>query len=110
MDSSIAFYEIETGKPLLEVKLAGDTVWLSQRLMGEAFDKDADTIGLHIKNIYSEGEQSEIETTSTFPIVQQSRPVIILRCQEPFFLRWQQAHRRFPLCMVHRKEWFIIQA
>ena len=28
-----------------------ETVWLNQRQMAELFDKDTDTIGLHIRNI-----------------------------------------------------------
>lgn len=32
----------------------------------------------------------------------------LFRSQESFFFRWQQAHCRFPVCMVFRKEWIII--
>lgn len=38
------------------MRLENDTLWLSQRLMVELFEKDADTIGLHIRNIFTEGE------------------------------------------------------
>lgn len=38
----------------LEVKLLRDTVWLSQKQMAALFDKDTDTIGLHLQNIYKE--------------------------------------------------------
>ena len=36
-----------------------ETFWLSQKQMAELFDKDSDTIGLHFKNIFSEGELDE---------------------------------------------------
>lgn len=47
-----------------------DTLWLSQKLMAELFDKDSDTIGLHIKNIFSENELDENLTTEFFSVVQ----------------------------------------
>ena len=53
------------------VRFEGETVWLSQRQMSELFDKDTDTIGLHLKNIYSESELEESATTEFFSVVQQ---------------------------------------
>ena len=47
-----------------------ETVWLPQRIMAELFDKDSDTIGLHLKNIFSEGELDENSTTEYFSVVQ----------------------------------------
>jgi len=54
----------------IEVKLEDDTVWLSQKLMSKLFDKDSDTIGLHINNIYKEGELEEKATTEESSAVQ----------------------------------------
>ena len=54
----------------IQVRLENDTLWLSQRLMAELFEKDSDTIGLHIKNIYTEGELEEEGTTELFSVVQ----------------------------------------
>ena len=66
----IIYDEIE-GKPRIEVKLADDTLWLSQRSMADLFEKDVDTISLHIKNIYAEAELEQEPTTTTFTVVQQ---------------------------------------
>jgi prophage maintenance system killer protein len=66
----IIYDEIE-GKPRIEVKLADDTLWLSQRLMADLFEKDVDTISLHIKNIYAEAELEEQPTTAIFTVAQQ---------------------------------------
>lgn len=55
----------------VEVRLEDETVWLSQKQMGELFDKDVRTINEHIQNI-CKGEG--LETFSTiwkFRIVQQ---------------------------------------
>lgn len=38
--------------------------------MSELFDKDTDTIGLHLKNIFFEQELEENSTTGFFPVVQ----------------------------------------
>lgn len=58
-----ALYRSEGSTPVLEVRLEKDTVWLSQRQMAALFDKNTDTIGLHIRNIFKEGELEEIATT-----------------------------------------------
>jgi prophage maintenance system killer protein len=65
----IIYNELEGG-PQIEVKLEGQTLWLSQKLIGDLFEKDSDTIGTHIKNIYAEGELEESPTMSPFLINQ----------------------------------------
>ena len=51
-ENEIVIYESDNG-PTLELKLMRETLWLTQRQMGELFEKDTDTIGLYIKNICS---------------------------------------------------------
>jgi len=50
--------------------LERETVWLNQRQMAELFDKDTDTIGLHVRNIYKEGELPRKGTTEESSVVQ----------------------------------------
>lgn len=66
----IILYDAEDGKTHLEVHMDKETIWLSQRQMGELFDKDTDTIGLHIRNIYKEGELAREGTTEQSSVVQ----------------------------------------
>lgn len=66
----IVIYEVDNGQPALEVHLDKETVWLTQRQMASLFDKDTDTIGLHIRNIYKEGELEESPTTEESSVVQ----------------------------------------
>lgn len=66
----IVIYQPKEGTPSLEVLLEQDTVWLTQKQMAELFDKDSDTIGLHIRNIFKEGELEESGTTEDFSVVQ----------------------------------------
>lgn len=53
----------------LEVKLDGRTVWLSQKQMAELFGCSADNVGLHLKNIYADGELDETATAEDFSVV-----------------------------------------
>jgi hypothetical protein len=70
MDSKIEIYQSADSQTQIEVKFENDTVWLSQKMMSELFEKDSDTIGLHLKNIFAEGELVEDATTGLFPVVQ----------------------------------------
>ena len=67
----ILLYQTEDGDTRVEVRLQEETVWLSQKLMAELFQKDVRTINEHIKNIYEEGELLPEATIRKFRIVQQ---------------------------------------
>jgi hypothetical protein len=68
--SEILIYQTEDGRTRIDVRLEDETVWLSQKLMAELFQKDVRTINEHIKNIYSEGELEPKATIRKFRIVQ----------------------------------------
>ena len=71
MDSSeVKIFQADDGKTEIEVKLEKETVWLSQRQMAELFEKDTDTIGLHLRNIYKSDELYEEATTEEYSVVQ----------------------------------------
>ena len=55
----IIIYEGVDGAPSIEVRVEGDTVWLSQAQMAELFGKGRSTITEHIQNIFKEGELDE---------------------------------------------------
>ncbi|MDE3744126.1 RhuM family protein [Maribacter polysaccharolyticus] len=57
-------------KPSIEIRLDNDTIWLNQRQMAELFDKDTDTIGLHLKNIFATKELDKRATTEKYSVVQ----------------------------------------
>jgi prophage maintenance system killer protein len=68
--NEIIIYTTPDGKETFEVNLKKDTVWLSQKQMAELFEKNTDTIGLHIKNIFSTKELNENSTTEKYSVVQ----------------------------------------
>jgi len=69
-DSDILLYQTEDGQTRVEVRLRDKTVWLSQKMMADLFQKDVRTINEHIKNILAEGEQASKTTIRKFRIVQ----------------------------------------
>lgn len=70
MEQKILIYQEDEGIFQLEVKLNKETIWLSQKQMAELFEKDTDTIGLHLKNIYKSGELTKLATTEKYSVVQ----------------------------------------
>ena len=68
--SQVVIYQNEQSQTQVSVRMDGETVWLTQRQMAELFVTSADTISLHLKNIFSEGELAEPATTEDFSVVQ----------------------------------------
>ncbi|MBS3905742.1 MAG: type II toxin-antitoxin system death-on-curing family toxin [Syntrophaceae bacterium] len=66
----IVLYQAPDGKVELNIRLERESLWLSQKQMSLLFDKDTDTIGLHLRNIYKEGELEESATTEESSVVQ----------------------------------------
>ena len=54
----------------LRVRLAGRTVWLTQKLIADLFQVSVPTVNEHLKNIYAERELTEGATIRKFRIVQ----------------------------------------
>ena len=70
-NNSIIIYQPNTDQPAIDVRIEGETVWLSQRQMSVLFDTSSDNVGLHLKNIYAERELLEEATTEDFSVVRQ---------------------------------------
>jgi hypothetical protein len=64
----LILYQTEDGKAKVEVRLLDETVWLSQKLMAELFQKDVRTINEHIKNIFADGELASGSVIRNFRI------------------------------------------
>ncbi len=68
--SEILIFQSEDGRSRIQVRLEGNTVWLTQRLIADLFQVAAPTVNEHIKNIYAEGEVDRDSTIRKFRIVQ----------------------------------------
>ena len=69
--SQIQIYVTKDGQAQIDVRFEQDTIWLSQAQMAELFDKDTDTIGLHLRNIFKSKELDEASTTEESSVVRQ---------------------------------------
>jgi prophage maintenance system killer protein len=69
-ESAIKIFQTDDGKTEIQVVVQSDTVWLSQKQIADLFEKDADTVGLHLRNIYKTGELLEKATTEKYSVVQ----------------------------------------
>ena len=68
--SYIKIFQSDDGETEVSVRFDKETVWLTQKQMAQLFDKDSDTIGLHLKTIYTSGELEENSTTEESSVVQ----------------------------------------
>ncbi len=61
-------FTAETGNPRIEVRVEGEMVWLTQKLMAELFDVTVPTINEHLKNIFETAELKENSVIRKFLI------------------------------------------
>jgi len=54
--TGLILYSTEDGKTQIKLRAKDQTVWLTQREMAELFDVSTDNVGLHLKNIFADGE------------------------------------------------------
>lgn len=59
-------YEAEDGRIKIDVRLADETVWLTQAQMADLFQTSQQNISLHIRNVYDEGELTPGATHKKF--------------------------------------------
>ena len=63
-------FQLDNKEQGIEVYYKDETLWMTQKAMSMLFDCSTDNIGLHLKNIYAEGELSKEATTEEFSVVQ----------------------------------------
>ena len=85
-NNSIIIYQPHADQPAIDVRLEGETVWLSQRQMGELFDVDVRTISEHLSNVFSSGELEKEATIRKFRIVRREGTRDVTRSVEHYNL------------------------
>ena len=68
--SEFLIYQTENGESRVQVRLFQKSVWLTQKLIADLFEKSVPTINEHIWNIYEEKELDPEATIRKFRIVQ----------------------------------------
>ena len=67
--SEIILYQTEDGRTRIQCRFENETIWLTQALIAELFQKDVRTINEHLMNIFEEGEVRREATIRQFRIV-----------------------------------------
>lgn len=68
--TQLILYTSEDGQAHVQLRADRGTVWLTQREMAELFNVSPDNIGLHLKNIYADGELQRGATAEESSVVQ----------------------------------------
>jgi hypothetical protein len=77
----LLIYASEDGRMKIDVRLEGETAWLTQSDMAGLFQTTVPNISMHLRNVFEEGELQKDATIKEFLIVrregsrQVSRPV-----------------------------------
>ena len=69
-DTEILIYQSPDGKTRIDVRLDGETVWLTQAQMAELFQTTKQNISFHINNIFKDKELQENSTVKKYLTVQ----------------------------------------
>ncbi len=75
LDSEMLIYQSEDGRINLDVRLAGESVWLSQEQMGVLFGRDRSVITKHIGNIFDEGELTKESNVQNMHFTDIPKPI-----------------------------------
>jgi len=66
--SEFLIFTAQDGKNSIEARYEDDTIWLTQKLMGELFEVGTNTINYHLKEIFKSEEIDEISVVRKFRI------------------------------------------
>jgi hypothetical protein len=64
--SRMVLYQTEDGRQRIEVRLEGETVWLTQAALAELYQTTKQNVSLHLLNIYDEGELQRQATVKEY--------------------------------------------
>jgi hypothetical protein len=74
-NTEIIIYQTADGKAKIDVRMQGETLWLSESQMAELFGRDRSVIGKHIRNIFTEGELEDKSNGQKMPVPNSDKPV-----------------------------------
>lgn len=67
--SEMILYQTEDGRTRIQCRFENESIWLTQALIADLFQKDVRTINEHLVNIFDEGELEREPTIRKFRIV-----------------------------------------
>ncbi len=84
--NKFVLYTSPSGEVRVDVFLEDETVWLTQKAMGELFQTTPQNITIHLKNIFEEGELSESATCKNYLQVRKEGERMVERNQKYYNL------------------------
>ncbi|MCE5273080.1 hypothetical protein LLH00_17520 [bacterium] len=69
----IVIYRTEDGQNRIQVRMEGETVWLTQLAMAELYQTTKQNVSFHIQNIYEERELTPEATVKKYLTVRQGQ-------------------------------------
>jgi hypothetical protein len=85
----VLLYQVQGGIAL-EVRVQGDTVWLTQLQMAKLFGRERSVVTKHLNNVFSEGELERKSNVQNIHIASSDKPVALYsldtmhwRCSSP---------------------------
>ncbi len=69
--SQFLIYQSEDGRIKLDVRFAGETVWLTQPMIADLFETTIPNVSMHLRNVFAEGELRPEATVKKFLTVRQ---------------------------------------
>ena len=79
-------YQTEDGQLKIDVRLEGETAWLTQANMAELFQTTVPNVSMHLRNVYAEGELQAAATIKEFLTVRQEGSRQVSRAVEHYNL------------------------
>ncbi|MCL2639868.1 MAG: virulence RhuM family protein [Phycisphaerales bacterium] len=76
-NSEIVIYQSTDGKIKVDCRLEGETLWLTQLQISQAFGRERSVITKHIRNIFEEGELEEKSNVQNVHIANSDKPVAL---------------------------------
>lgn len=68
--NDLILYTTDDGRSQIRLRAKHESVWLTQREMAELFNVSPDNVGLHLRNIFEDGELNRASTTEESSVVQ----------------------------------------
>ncbi|MDR2184530.1 MAG: DNA-binding protein, partial [Treponema sp.] len=75
-NTEMIIYRSADGRVKIDVRMEGETLWLSQAQMALLFGRDRSVITKHIRNIFAEGELDEKRNVQNLHIANSDKPVM----------------------------------
>lgn len=73
--SEVLIFDVGSGVPSVEVRLDGETVWLTQEQMALLFDRERSVVTKHLRNVFKEEELEEKSNVQNLHIAGSDKPV-----------------------------------